>query len=159
MEQQPAQASQDPDSLPCIGPVLIVCFTNHALDQFLEGLVAAGLTNLVRVGGRYSAQYVSHSTAQHSTPRLILSTDDLVGMLQHRSLFPLSSTVCLLLQAVLLSSMRQGVLSVCFLNVCWTSDCLKSFWVRQMLAESSFVQYDVHRTAVSLTHMQLQGQS
>ena len=37
---------------PCIGPVLIVCFTNHALDQFLEGLLAAGLTDLVRVGGR-----------------------------------------------------------------------------------------------------------
>lgn len=42
---------------PCIGPVLIVCFTNHALDQFLEGLVAAGLTSLVRVGGRYHAQH------------------------------------------------------------------------------------------------------
>lgn len=55
IEQQPAQADQAPESLPCIGPVLIVCFTNHALDQFLEGLVAAGLTNLVRVGGRYNA--------------------------------------------------------------------------------------------------------
>ena len=38
---------------PCIGPVLILCFTNHALDQFLEGLLAAGLTDMVRVGGRY----------------------------------------------------------------------------------------------------------
>ena len=37
---------------PCVGPVLIVCFTNHALDQFLEGLLAAGLTDMVRVGGR-----------------------------------------------------------------------------------------------------------
>lgn len=49
--------------LPCIGPVLIVCFTNHALDQFLEGLVAAGLTKLVRVGGRYHAQRVLHIIA------------------------------------------------------------------------------------------------
>ena len=57
VEQPPAQAGNAPDdSLPCIGPVLIVCFTNHALDQFLEGLVAAGLTNLVRVGGRYNAE-------------------------------------------------------------------------------------------------------
>ena len=37
---------------PCVGPILIVCFTNHALDQFLEQLVAVGLTDLVRVGGR-----------------------------------------------------------------------------------------------------------
>ena len=37
---------------PCIGPILIVCYTNHALDQFLEELLAAGLTDLVRVGGR-----------------------------------------------------------------------------------------------------------
>ena len=37
---------------PCVGPILIVCYTNHALDQFLEELLAAGLTDLVRVGGR-----------------------------------------------------------------------------------------------------------
>ena len=43
----------DPQAHPCVGPVLIVCFTNHALDQFLEGLLAAGLTDMVRVGGRY----------------------------------------------------------------------------------------------------------
>ena len=63
VEQRPAQANEAPDNLPCIGPVLIVCFTNHALDQFLEGLLAAGLTNLVRVGGRYPAHDVSHVTA------------------------------------------------------------------------------------------------
>lgn len=39
---------------PKVGPVLIVTFTNHALDQFLEGLLAAGLTDMVRVGGRYN---------------------------------------------------------------------------------------------------------
>lgn len=62
-QPSPAQANEAPDNLPCIGPVLIVCFTNHALDQFLEGLLAAGLTNLVRVGGRYPAHDVSHVTA------------------------------------------------------------------------------------------------
>ncbi|GJP61447.1 hypothetical protein CLOP_g18608 [Closterium sp. NIES-67] len=34
------------------GPILCVCFTNHALDQFLEGLIASGINNVVRVGGR-----------------------------------------------------------------------------------------------------------
>ncbi|UYV64754.1 ZNFX1 [Cordylochernes scorpioides] len=32
-------------------PILIVCYTNHALDQFLEGILAF-TTNLIRVGGR-----------------------------------------------------------------------------------------------------------
>ncbi|CAI5506821.1 unnamed protein product, partial [Closterium sp. Naga37s-1] len=35
-----------------LGPILCVCFTNHALDQFLEGLIASGIKNVVRVGGR-----------------------------------------------------------------------------------------------------------
>jgi hypothetical protein len=30
------------DLLPDIGPVLVVCFTNHALDAFLSGLLHAG---------------------------------------------------------------------------------------------------------------------
>ena len=34
-----------------LGPILCVCFTNHALDQFLLGLVDAGIENIVRVGG------------------------------------------------------------------------------------------------------------
>lgn len=33
-----------------IGPILIVCLTNHALDQFLEELHNAGLREIVRVG-------------------------------------------------------------------------------------------------------------
>ena len=38
---------------PEIGPIVVICFTNHALDQFLEGLVKAGITDgLVRVGGQ-----------------------------------------------------------------------------------------------------------
>eukprot|EP01105_Mastigella_eilhardi_P023676 TRINITY_DN6013_c0_g1_i1.p1 TRINITY_DN6013_c0_g1~~TRINITY_DN6013_c0_g1_i1.p1 ORF type:complete len:1190 (-),score=202.15 TRINITY_DN6013_c0_g1_i1:1691-5260(-) len=33
-------------------PILCVCYTNHALDQFLCDLMANGITGLVRVGGR-----------------------------------------------------------------------------------------------------------
>ncbi|KAF0690676.1 Aste57867_17945 [Aphanomyces stellatus] len=38
-----------------LGPILVVCYTNHALDQFLEALVGekiVPLGNIVRVGGR-----------------------------------------------------------------------------------------------------------
>ncbi|GAB4814482.1 hypothetical protein N2152v2_001528 [Parachlorella kessleri] len=34
------------------GPTLVECLTNHALDQFLEGLVAMGIQGIVRVGSR-----------------------------------------------------------------------------------------------------------
>ncbi|XP_067125252.1 NFX1-type zinc finger-containing protein 1-like [Centruroides vittatus] len=38
-----------------LSPILIVCYTNHALDQFLEGILS--FTNsIVRVGGRSSNQ-------------------------------------------------------------------------------------------------------
>ena len=37
---------------PVIGPVLCVCLTNHALDSFLEELLDAGITNIVRAGSR-----------------------------------------------------------------------------------------------------------
>ena len=55
----------DPQTHPCVGPVLIVCFTNHALDQFLEGLLAAGLTDMVRVGGRYALWYTMLACRMH----------------------------------------------------------------------------------------------
>lgn len=32
-------------------PILCVCYTNHALDQFLVGLLDAGIESIVRVGG------------------------------------------------------------------------------------------------------------
>ncbi|KXZ55297.1 hypothetical protein GPECTOR_3g432 [Gonium pectorale] len=36
---------------PTIGPLLVVTFTNHALDQYMEGLLDVGCTDVVRVGG------------------------------------------------------------------------------------------------------------
>ena len=40
-----------------LGPNLAVCVTNHALDQFLEGLLDAGV-KVVRAGGRCADQLV-----------------------------------------------------------------------------------------------------
>ncbi|XP_070581257.1 NFX1-type zinc finger-containing protein 1-like [Ptychodera flava] len=37
-------------------PIFVVCYTNHALDQFLEGIQEFQQTNLVRVGGRSSSE-------------------------------------------------------------------------------------------------------
>ncbi|RAL12889.1 uncharacterized protein BO97DRAFT_389313 [Aspergillus homomorphus CBS 101889] len=35
-----------------LGPILCVCYTPHALDQFLQGLLDAGITSIVRLGPR-----------------------------------------------------------------------------------------------------------
>ncbi|KAF2672898.1 hypothetical protein BT63DRAFT_409968 [Microthyrium microscopicum] len=34
-----------------LGPIIVVCHTNHALDQFLEHLLTAGVKNMIRIGG------------------------------------------------------------------------------------------------------------
>ncbi|EDO30690.1 predicted protein, partial [Nematostella vectensis] len=40
-------------------PILVVCFTNHALDQFLEGIQEFHPENIVRVGGRCKSEVLS----------------------------------------------------------------------------------------------------
>ncbi|XP_043575226.1 NFX1-type zinc finger-containing protein 1-like isoform X1 [Chiloscyllium plagiosum] len=40
-------------------PILVVCYTNHALDQFLEGILKFMDTGLVRIGGRSSSGILS----------------------------------------------------------------------------------------------------
>nr|XP_054769133.1 NFX1-type zinc finger-containing protein 1-like [Lytechinus pictus] len=37
-------------------PILLVCYTNHALDQFLEGIIKFQTTGIVRVGSRSKSQ-------------------------------------------------------------------------------------------------------
>ncbi|KAK9802792.1 hypothetical protein WJX73_006176 [Symbiochloris irregularis] len=53
---------------PVIGPILVICFTNHALNQFLEGLLAAGVTEgLVRVGGYEKSEKLKKFNLQELT--------------------------------------------------------------------------------------------
>lgn len=35
-----------------LGPILVVCYTNHALDQILEHFLDSGITRVIRMGGR-----------------------------------------------------------------------------------------------------------
>ena len=42
------------------GPILLVTMTNHALDQFMEGLLKAGISAMVRVGGRSKSELLEH---------------------------------------------------------------------------------------------------
>ncbi|KAJ5264543.1 hypothetical protein N7505_007336 [Penicillium chrysogenum] len=38
-----------------IGPILVICYTNHALDQFLKHLLDVGIRKVIRIGGRSQA--------------------------------------------------------------------------------------------------------
>ncbi|XP_054836957.1 NFX1-type zinc finger-containing protein 1 [Eublepharis macularius] len=43
-------------------PILVVCYTNHALDQFLEGIYKFQKSGIVRVGGRSSSEVLRQFT-------------------------------------------------------------------------------------------------
>ncbi|NXX41716.1 ZNFX1 protein, partial [Tricholaema leucomelas] len=43
-------------------PILIVCYTNHALDQFLEGIYRFQKRGIVRIGGRSSSEVLKQFT-------------------------------------------------------------------------------------------------
>ncbi|RHZ73578.1 hypothetical protein Glove_230g78 [Diversispora epigaea] len=42
-----------------IGPILTICYTNHALDNFLEDLLKNGIDNIVRIGSRSKSEIIS----------------------------------------------------------------------------------------------------
>jgi hypothetical protein len=44
---------------PKLGPILIVCHTNHVLDQLLEPLVLAGVKQVVRIGSRSKSELLA----------------------------------------------------------------------------------------------------
>ncbi|KAL2130209.1 hypothetical protein VTI74DRAFT_6765 [Chaetomium olivicolor] len=35
-----------------LGPILVICYTNHALDQFLKHLLDVGIDKIIRIGGQ-----------------------------------------------------------------------------------------------------------
>ncbi|RIA88937.1 hypothetical protein C1645_739024 [Glomus cerebriforme] len=41
-----------------VGPILTICFTNHALDQFLEHLLDENITNIVRLGAQTESERI-----------------------------------------------------------------------------------------------------
>ncbi|KAL4804110.1 hypothetical protein BDV18DRAFT_166268 [Aspergillus unguis] len=38
-----------------LGPIVVICYTNHALDQFLKHLLDVGIQKMIRIGGRSQA--------------------------------------------------------------------------------------------------------
>ena len=43
-----------------LGPILCVCYTNHALDQLLEHLIGDGITQIIRVGSQSKSEVLEN---------------------------------------------------------------------------------------------------
>ncbi|PKC68583.1 hypothetical protein RhiirA1_534115 [Rhizophagus irregularis] len=56
-----------------IGPILTICYTNHALDQFLECLLDNNITKIVRLGARSKSDRIKEfylDTISRSRPKI-----------------------------------------------------------------------------------------
>uniref|UniRef100_A0A8D0HP35 NFX1-type zinc finger-containing protein 1 n=1 Tax=Sphenodon punctatus TaxID=8508 RepID=A0A8D0HP35_SPHPU len=60
-------------------PFLVVCYTNHALDQFLEGILRFQRSGVVRIGGRSKNEKVMscslRNLRQRQLPQLLVAGD------------------------------------------------------------------------------------
>ncbi|OQV06998.1 AAA domain-containing protein [Cladophialophora immunda] len=61
-----------------LGPILCVCYTNHALDQLLEDLVRHGIDQIVRVGSQSKSEML-----QDCNLRILASKIDLTKTEKH----------------------------------------------------------------------------
>ena len=48
-----------------LGPIICVCYTNHALDQLLEHLVKDGVKQVIRLGSRSKSDLLQNLTLHH----------------------------------------------------------------------------------------------
>ncbi|CAG8733158.1 20730_t:CDS:2, partial [Racocetra persica] len=51
-----------------LGPILTICFTNHALDQFLENLLKVGIKKIVRIGSRSKSEIIENFSIDKLCP-------------------------------------------------------------------------------------------
>lgn len=61
-------------------PILIVCYTNHALDQFLEGLLNT-TTKIIRIGSQSKNENLKHFNIVEARKRFLRNTRSETGRL------------------------------------------------------------------------------
>ena len=59
-----------------IGPIICVCYTNHALDQLLEHLVKDGIKQVVRIGGRSKSELLKDINLRDLAQGIQLTRDE-----------------------------------------------------------------------------------
>ena len=53
-----------------LGPIICVCYTNHALDQLLEHLVKDGVEQLIRLGSRSKSELLQELNLHHISKQI-----------------------------------------------------------------------------------------
>lgn len=59
-----------------IGPIICVCYTNHALDQLLEHLVKDGIKQVVRIGSRSKSELLKDINLRDLAQEIQLTRDE-----------------------------------------------------------------------------------
>ncbi|RDL33045.1 Uncharacterized protein BP5553_08484 [Venustampulla echinocandica] len=54
-----------------LGPIICVCYTNHALDQLLEHLVRDGVRQVIRLGSRSKSDLLQNLTLRHVAEKAV----------------------------------------------------------------------------------------
>ncbi|XP_033117882.1 NFX1-type zinc finger-containing protein 1-like [Anneissia japonica] len=57
-------------------PIMVICYTNHALDQFLEGILKFSPKNLVRIGGRSKSEELARFNLKTLSKKYRHKSDD-----------------------------------------------------------------------------------
>ncbi|KAL8869121.1 MAG: hypothetical protein Q9174_004508 [Haloplaca sp. 1 TL-2023] len=59
-----------------IGPIICVCYTNHALDQLLEHLVKDGIKQVIRIGSRSKSELLKNVNLRDLAPGVEPTKDE-----------------------------------------------------------------------------------
>lgn len=66
-----------------LGPIICVCYTNHALDQLLEHLVKDGVKQIIRLGSRSKSETLQNLTIQHVRQGIVPTKTEKQDRWQH----------------------------------------------------------------------------
>ncbi|KAI4120999.1 MAG: hypothetical protein LQ338_006622 [Usnochroma carphineum] len=59
-----------------LGPIICVCYTNHALDQLLENLIKDGVEQVVRIGSRSKSEALQNVNLQQLAQQVLQTKDE-----------------------------------------------------------------------------------
>ena len=62
------------NNLPVNSPMLVVCYTNHALDQFLERIQSFHKNDILRVGGRSTSSVLNHCSLKNKRKGVLMDS-------------------------------------------------------------------------------------
>ncbi|KAK2683984.1 DNA2/NAM7 helicase-like, C-terminal [Fusarium oxysporum f. sp. vasinfectum] len=63
-----------------LGPILCVCYTNHALDQLLEHLLDDGTKSIIRIGSRSKSERLQNLNLRSITKGMLLTKSEKRGL-------------------------------------------------------------------------------